>query len=67
MGHELDRKDISMMTGAHARVQGKWLCQAGGIVVPDVEIGIVGARSEEVATRRPTVRWSEKNSSTYER
>lgn len=46
------------MPGGNTGVEGKGIWKAGRIVVPDIEIGIIGARSEQVATRRPTARVS---------
>ena len=66
VGHELDRKDVCMMTGAHTRVQGEGLCKTGRGVVPNVKIGIIRTRSEEVATGRPTAKVS-KNMTCYVR
>jgi hypothetical protein len=54
VGHELDGEDVGMMPSAHARVQSKGSRKVGRVILPDVEIGIVGTRGEQVATGRPT-------------
>lgn len=48
-----------MMTSADAGVQSEGFGQVGRVVVPDVEEGVVRARSEEVAARGPTAAISE--------
>lgn len=43
MGHELDGEDVGPVAGGNTGVEGKGVWEAGRIVVPDVEIGVVRA------------------------
>jgi hypothetical protein len=56
MRHELDGEDVGMVTGADTCVQREGLRGSVGIVVPDVQVGVIGAGSEEAASGRPTAR-----------
>ena len=42
-----------MVSRAHACVEGERLREIGRVVIPDVEIGIIGSRGEEAATSGP--------------
>ena len=46
MGHKLDREDVGMMAGANARIECEGLRLVGRVVLPNVEVGIIGAGSE---------------------
>jgi len=46
VGHELDGEDVGMVASADTGIEGERLRLVVGVVLPDVEVGIVGAGSE---------------------
>ena len=54
MRSEFDAEDVGPMAGGNAGAECEWLSKSIGIVGPDVEVGIVRARSQIPATPRPT-------------
>jgi hypothetical protein len=53
VGHELDGEDVGMVASAHARVEGEGFREISWIVIPDIQIGVIGARGEESTTAGP--------------
>ena len=43
-----------MVSGVDACVEGKRFGQVGRVVIPNVQIGVIGARGKEVTTGGPT-------------
>jgi hypothetical protein len=55
VGHEFDGEDIGMMTSVHARVERERFGYVCRVVLPYVEVGIIGARGEQSTGSRPTM------------
>ena len=54
VGHELDTEDVGMVSRADTCIERKRFGQIGGIVFPDVQVGVIGTRGQEVTVLRPT-------------
>jgi hypothetical protein len=50
VGHELDAEDVSMVPCGNTSVEGEWFGEIDRVIIPDIEVGIIGSGSELIAT-----------------